>query len=291
MAQDATADHREAPVTGRPVVVGVDGSPGAARAVAWAAGEAARRQRPLRVVAVLPAHGVRSAFLASDAVEDARRAVPGLEVSGDVLGGDPVDALVEAGRGAEVLVVGTRGRGALAGMVLGTVSAAVAARAVCPTVVVPGTHTASPDAPVVVGVDGTPSGTAAVGFAFAAADRADVPLVAVHAWQDLPDDPEWYSLLDDDVPTAATEVTPDLPEAELLAERLAGWSSTYPDVEVLRVLPEGRPVPALVARSGRARLLVVGSHRRHGLERVLGSVGQAVLRRASCPVAVVPPPT
>ncbi|GAA4759701.1 universal stress protein [Actinomycetospora chibensis] len=276
-------------MTGRPVVVGVDGSPGAARAVAWATVEAARRRRPLQVLAVLPAHGVSSVFLASDAAEEARRAVPELVVSADVRRGDPVEALLDAGRDAELLVVGSRGRGTIGSLVLGTVSAAVAARATCPTVVVRGTRVPSPDDPVVVGIDGTPSGEAAVGYAFAAADREGVPLVAVHVWQDL-QDPEWGSMLDDDVSPSAAEGMPDLPEAELLGERLAGWSSKFPDVEVLRVLPEGRPVPTLVARSDDARLVVVGSHRRQGLERVLGSVGQSVLRRAQCPVAVVPPP-
>jgi nucleotide-binding universal stress UspA family protein len=240
-------------------------------------------------VAVLPAHGVQSAFLATDAAEEARRAVPELAVSADVLRGDPVDALLDAGLGAEVLVVGSRGRGAVAGLVLGSVSSAVAARAACPTVVVRGTRAPATHDPVIVGIDGTRSGETAVGFAFAAADRDGVPLVAVHVWQDLHDDPEWWSMLDDDVSPSAEE-TPDLPEAELLAERLAGWSSKFPDVDVLRVMPEGWPVSALVARSDHARLLVVGSHRRRGLERIVGSVGQAVLRRASCPVAVVPPP-
>ena len=167
---------------------------------------------------------------------------------------------------------GSRGRGAIGSLVLGTVSAAVAARATCPTVV-GGAPAPLPDDPVVVGIDGTRSGEAAVGYAFAAADREGVPLVAVHVWQDL-HDPEWGSMLDDDVSPSAAEGMPDLPEAELLAERLAGWSSKFPDVEVFRVLPEGRPVPTLVARSGDARLVVVGSHRRQGLERVLGSVGR-----------------
>lgn len=277
-------------MTGRPVVVGVDGSPDAARAVAWATVEAMRRRRPLQVLAVLPAHGVSSAFLASDAADEARRAVPELAVSADVRRGDPLEALLEAGRDAELLVVGSRGRGTIGSLVLGSVSAALAARAGCPTVVVRGTRVPAPDDPVVVGIDGTRSGEAAVGYAFAAADREGVPLVAVHVWQDV-HDPELGSMLDDDVSPPAAEGMPDLPEAELLAERLAGWSSKFPDVEVLRVLPEGWPVPTLAAHSGEARLLVVGSHRRRGLERVLGSVGQAVLRRAHCPVAVVPPST
>ena len=81
----------------------------------------------------------------------------------------------------------------------------------------------------------------------------------------------------------------DESRAELLAERLAGWSSKYPDVWVHRVLPEGRPVPALAARSDDAQLLVVGSHRRRGPSG--SSAPRAVLRRAHCPVAVVPPST
>lgn len=269
---------------GRPVVVGADGSPGSARAVVWAARDAVRRRRPLRLVTVLPAHGVYSEFLATDAAAEARRAAPDVVASTLVLDGDPVDALLEAGRDAELLVVGHRGRRALAGLFLGSVSGAVAERSVCPTVVVRGARPASLHDPVIVGVDGTPAGEAAVGFAFAAADRDGVPLVAVHVWHDEPDDPEWSSPFEVDPASV-----PDIPESELLAERLAGWGGRYPDVDVVRFLPRGRPAHALVEQSARARLLVVGSRERHGLGRIVGSVGGAVLRQAHCPVAVVPP--
>lgn len=263
------------------VLVGVDGSPGATRAAVWAAGEAARRHRALRVLSVLPAHGVRSDFLADDAAEEARRAVPDLEVSPARCEGDPVEVLLEAGRDAEVLVVGRGGRGAVAERLLGSVATEVAARGVCPTVVVPGAPAAT--GPIVVGVDGTPSSEAAIGFAVAAADRDGVPLVAVHVWRDLLDDPEWPTMVEDDPEEDAT------PEEELLAERLAGWRARYPDVEVVRRLPEGRPARTLVDLSAGAGLLVVGTRGRRGLAAAVGSVGRAVLARAHCPVAVVPP--
>jgi nucleotide-binding universal stress UspA family protein len=265
-------------VNGPPVVVGVDGSPDATRAVVWAAEEAARRRRPLRLLSALPAHGVHSAFLVADAAEEAQRVVPGVAVSTAVVDSAPVAALLEAARDAGLLVVGSRGLGPLRGLLLGSVSAAVIENSACPTVVVRGSRIPTASDPVVVGVDGTPATDAAVGFAFATADREGVPLVAVHVRRDVLEDPEWWSMREDDG---------DVPQAELLAERLAGWCSEYPDAEVVRHLPVGHPIRALVDMSSRARLLVVGSHRRRGLDR-LGSVGRAVLYRAHCPVAVVP---
>jgi nucleotide-binding universal stress UspA family protein len=274
------------PLGGRPVVVGVDGSPGATQALAWAAGDAVRRRRPLRLVTVFPAHGVCSEFILTDGAEDARRAAPEVSVSSRVLKGDVVEALLRAGRDAEILVVGHRGLNAVMGLFLGTVSAAVAARSQCPTVVVRGSRTSSEGDPVVVGVDGTPACDAAVGFAFAAAERDAVPLVAVHVGRDAPGDRGGSPSLEDDA--SALTTAPDEPKAALLAECLAGRRGAHPDVEVVRLLPAGRPVVALVEQSACARLLVVGSPRRTKLGWLTGSVGQAVLRQAHCPVAVVP---
>jgi nucleotide-binding universal stress UspA family protein len=77
-------------------------------------------------------------------------------------------------------------------------------------------------------------------------------------------------------------------EREVLAERLAGWSEKYPDVPVHRLVVRDRPAHALVDESGRAQLVVVGSRGRGGFTGLLmGSVSQALLHHAHCPVAVV----
>ena len=120
---------------------------------------------------------------------------------------------------------------------------------------------------------------AAVGFGFEAAALRGVPLVAVHTWQDTLVDATMAPLIDWDVVAAG--------EREVLAERLAGWGEKFPDVEVRRLVTRDRPARALVEESGRAQLVVVGSRGRGGLAgMLLGSVSQALLRHAACPVVV-----
>jgi nucleotide-binding universal stress UspA family protein len=190
----------------------------------WAAAEAVRRRRPLHLVTAFPAHGVCSEFVLTDAAEEARRAAPEVSLSSSVLEGDAVEALLRAGRGAEILVVGSRGPGALTGPFLGTVAAAVTARSECPTVVVRGSRTSSRWGSVIVGVDGTPAGDAAIGCAFAAAERDAAPLIAVHVWRAVPGHRGWSSFPGDETsaPTAS-----DGPEAALLAECLSGRRGAY----------------------------------------------------------------
>jgi nucleotide-binding universal stress UspA family protein len=187
---------------------------------------------------------------------------------------------------AELVVLGDRGLGGFTGLLIGSVATGLSAHASCPVVVVRGPE---PDGavprqePVVVGIDGSPLSEAAVAFAFEAAARRRVPLVAVHAWRDLLVDPTLAPLVDWD----AAEVD----EREVLAERLAGWGGTYSDVAVRRLVVRDRPARALVDESRRAQLVVVGSRGRGGFTGLLlGSVSQALVHHAHCPVAVVPSP-
>jgi hypothetical protein len=87
------------------------------------------------------------------------------------------------------VVLGSRGLGGFTGLVVGSIAVAVATHGHCPVVVVRGAG-AQPeprqDGPVVVGVDGSSTSQAAIPFAFQAAGSRNVPLVAVHAWSDLP---------------------------------------------------------------------------------------------------------
>lgn len=262
----------------RPVAVGVDGSASSLQAVRWAALEAETLGAALEVVAVGHRAVASSAIVAGLAAARGAAAVP---VGATTRRGDPVEALVEESARSRLLVLGNRGLGALRGLVSGSVSGPVATRAHCPVAVVRGPERARDDQPVVLGVDGTPAGEGAIAYAFEAADRRAVPLVAVHVWRDELDDPEWTS--------AFVDVDPAEQERELLSERLAGWSGRFPDVELTQVLDDEQPVRALVARSMLASLLVVGSRgRRHALGR-WGSVSGAVLHEAHCPVVVVRP--
>jgi nucleotide-binding universal stress UspA family protein len=278
----------------------VDGSECALQAVRWAAAEARRRQRPLRLVAAhaWPAGGLigdpglgvdpqavlRDVVLGHLAAAAAAAAAvaPDLEVDQVEVSGLPVSVLQGESTRAEMVVLGDRGLGGFSGLLVGSVAVALTAHAACPIAVVRGPEpdptTPRPE-PVVVGVDGSPASGAALGVAFEAAALRGVPLVAVHAWHDLRIDPTMTPLVDWDVVEAR--------EREVLAERLAGWDRQYPDVTVRRLVIRDRPAHALVQESARAQLVVVGCRGRGGLAgMLLGSVSQALLHHAACPVMV-----
>lgn len=292
--------ERPATGPGRPVVVGTDGSEPALRAVRWAARAAHSSGRDLLVVL---AQGSVDPSLIADAslwrqyqhellvaartqvgqaVAAAREEVPALSVAQEVVDGPAAPALLSrAGDG--LLVVGEQGVGGLGGALVGSVAATVAAHAEGPVVVVRGEESPEPGAPVVVGVDGSPSSAAAIDFAAAAADAAGCPLVAVHTW--------WDPLIDT-VPEAFLDLGATTADEErLLAEQLAGRSAVRPDLAVSTVVAQSRPAPSLLEHARGARLLVVGTRGRGGFAGLLlGSVSRTMVHRAPCPVAVVPPP-
>ncbi|MGH3517829.1 MAG: universal stress protein [Haloechinothrix sp.] len=287
-----------------PVVVGVDGSDSALQAVRWAASEAARHHTRLRIVHAI---GVPDFFpggaispstelfhllerdaetVLRDAGEAARAAAPGLPVVAESTTDAPVVALIEESKAASSVVLGRSGRGAFTGALLGSTTVALAAHAHCPVVAVRGSG-APPEgaAPVAVGVDGSALSEQALGCAFAQAAFRDVPLVAVHAWDDG-DSEEVFSAA-----RMAFEWEPlDEAEQRVLAERLAGWSELYPDVVVRRDVVRAKPRQRLLEWSARASLVVVGSRGRGGFRGLLvGSTSQALLHHAECPVMVVRP--
>jgi nucleotide-binding universal stress UspA family protein len=282
------------------IVVGADGSEPSLLAIGWAADEAARRGASLHVVyAVAPwlfdapddpgAAQVRERMLRDGqgivdaAVARARERAPGLEVTGEQTGGQAAEVLVERARDALMLVAGSRGAGGLAGLVLGSVAMQVATYAPCPVVVV---RAAEPSGhgEVVVGVDGSPAGAGAVGFAFEEASVRGVRLRALLAWlHPVSAGPG------DMVPLVYDREILAAGERRLLAESLAGWRAKYPDVEVVAEAVRGRAARVLAEASVHAGLLVVGSRGRGGFAGLLlGSVGHAMLLRAHCPVAIVP---
>ncbi|TLQ47505.1 universal stress protein [Streptomyces marianii] len=268
-----------------PLVVGVDGSEASLEAVDWAADEAVRHDVPLLLVhAAAPDHGAADPI--GVAADRARKHAPSARLSGEVVHEDPATALLGKGRNAFALVVGRRGLGDLAGLLLGSVSLAVAARADCPVVVVRGRpeHRGVRFRSVVVGVeDGEGSGTA-VEFAMREAHVRRCRLVAVHAWS-VP-----FGGLADPPPPAGYGVrTPRRPPAQVLDDALNGPVERYANASVSRRVVEGPARQALLEAASEADLLVVGARRRRGhLGLQLGLINHALLHHAPCPIAVVP---
>lgn len=282
------------------IVVGVDGSPQSHAAVDWAARTAMMRGSRLTLVYALtdpsaaawldvpvPAdywveQRERAADLLESAAGIARRSLPDpstIEVEQELAPGGPVGPLVERSKAAEMVVVGSRGCGALQRMLLGSVSSGLVHRSHCPVAVIrdeAGLTDRAADAPVVVGIDGSPASEYAVEIAFGEASRRQVDLVALHTWLESSDDfigAGWPSVRER--------------ADEILAERLAGWQERYPDVVVRRVVKMDNPIHQLLALSESAQLLVVGSRGRGSIAGLfLGSVSSAVVQCVQIPVIV-----
>ncbi len=287
-----------------PIVVGVDGSASALHAVRWAAREAARRNAPLRLVHVCQVAPVRhprrvtpprefhDAVLAqgrywlNQAAGAARTAVPAVTLSTDLRDGLVSDVLVHESVTAQLVVLGSRGLGGFSGLLVGSVAVALSAHGHCPVVVL---HASTMDGvpretgPVVVGVDGSALSDDAVRFAFESAAERGVPLVAVHTWLDMNLAGNWSAL-----PWTVDWEWVRADETRLLDESLAAWRDKYPDIDVRKVVERDRPEHALLTAAAGAQLVVVGSRGRGALTGLgLGSVSQALLHHAECPVAVV----
>ncbi|MDN5920367.1 MAG: universal stress protein, partial [Pseudonocardia sp.] len=281
------------------VVVAVDDAGTAADAVDWASAEAATRKCPLRIVHAFhppppDPYGVASAtdnllttrataeMVLRNAAARAHSIASDIEVTTTALHGTPSRTLLSEATGARLLVLGSRARHGLRGLLTRSVSIHLAAHASCPVVIV--RPPPSMDAPgwspprVVVGVDTTDS--SALGFAFRAAHQRGLPLFAVRAWTP-------------DRPADLEGVSGPTPLAELLARRtleraLEHRRPEFPDVPVHTALLRGDPAQALIDQSHGAALLAIGT-RGHGhlAGTMLGSVTQTVLRHGHSPLAVV----
>ena len=287
--------------TGKPVVVGIDGSDVSNAALDWAIGSARAHHEGIVLVHAwsvpIPPSPVSGAVPPTDATpfEDAAHRLAeaaaqrvrhaGIDVTTRVVAGPPAHTLLAEADNAALVVLGSRGLGGFSEMLLGSTSVQVATHAPCPVVVI------RPHAPVpggdeagriVVGVEG-PGSADVLEFAFSEASFRGVGLTAVHAWNapslDAPGVGAPINLASDEV---ADE------ELRLLAESLGGFRERYPDVDVRQHVIHGSPAPALVTASAGALLLVVGTRGRGGFRALLlGSTSHAVLHHAYCPVAVV----
>lgn len=264
-------------MSAEPIVVGVDGSAGASRAVDWALAWAAAVGAPLRVLAsepVPPGLTAGSPDLGGQAraaveAEIARieSAIPdGVSVEPSPLVAHPVSALVQASKEAAAIVVGTRGNGAFRGGVIGSIAGAVAASTHCPTVVIPPGAASEFDsaAPLVVGFDGSESALAAAGLAVSAARLEGRAVRLIQAEKGL--------------------TSPEQPLDALVADLVAD----HPGVDVELVTVEGTAVDALVAHSRGAAFVVVASQGHRGVPGfLLGSTTRALVQSSLAPVMVL----
>ncbi|GAA1256029.1 universal stress protein [Sphaerisporangium rubeum] len=276
-----------------PIVAGVDGSGPATAALEWAAEEAARRGVPLRVVHVREpwageeephldlADGEHREVLA-EAADAARKHTPGVEVTTALVAGTVVGSLRAESETAALVVIGSRGGGGFAELLLGSVGMGLAGHARGPVVVVRQVPE-GPRGEVVAGYDGSPHAETAVAFAVEEAALRGVPLRVLSAWPSPPVAP--YSLTFGDLVQASFDA-----EVGRLRERVDALREENPAVDIRDEVVVGHPVPALTEASEQADLVVVGSRGKGPLASVLGSVSHGVLHHARCPVAVVRPP-
>lgn len=283
---------------GHEIMVGYDGSAGSAEALDWAVREARLRSLPLTVGhAWTPGYTAADAGAAHAALPRAQAgaADPAREHAEAVLAlgvrhaqacdsavtsrpllacGPAARVLCELCAGTDMLVVGSRGIGGLAGLLLGSVSLQVAAHAPVPVTIVRGRWQPVPGhypPPVVVGTDGSPVSQAALDFAVEEAALRDVPLVAVCALSDA----------------AGVFGTARDIEADFITA-MGKMQADHPEVLMQMRLEQGAPRSALLAAASHGQLLVVGARGRGGLrEMMLGSVSLALLHHAPCPVTVV----
>ena len=287
------------------IIAATDGSQAAQRAVEWAAREASLRGKPLRIVSVpelLPRmswqqhapgtpdtvtdvlHNASEAALAAAAAR-ATAEQPQIALTTELLAGQPARALAEAADGAAMLVTGSRGAGAFAALVLGSVSRYLAIYAPCPVIVVREEDT-DDQGQVVLGVRDPSSQPAALRFAFDEAQLRGAALHAILAWQlFLPT----MRLTGTERPGAeAGEVTAEA--TRWLAGQLAPWRQEYPGVPVTQDVVHGQPGRVLAGASARAQLVVLGrgSAEQAGGQPGAKAVTHALLYHAHSAVAIVP---
>ncbi|WP_137991055.1 universal stress protein [Streptomyces vilmorinianum] len=287
----------------REIVAGVDGSPESLAAADWAAREALHRRLPLRLVHAwrwepldIPLEQDRASQerMADGVLREAESAVagryPDLALTAEVLPDTPVAALLSTEERAEMLVIGSRGYGAVAGFLLGSYGQQIIAAAHRPVVAVRSRGGDGGEEPeggeIVVGQLGDAEDSApALRFAFETAAARGASVRAVRAWS-LPPlyaySPASMALADE-----AGGLVPY--EEKALREALAPWRERFPEVRVAEHVEIGSAGQVLLAASGSAQLLVVGRRARRGaIGPRIGSVAHAALHLAPCPVAVVP---
>jgi len=296
-------------MTGRPIVVGCDGSVGSQAALRWAVDEAAVRRSKLLLVHASPtlqqfvrpfgAHRPREADALREAgqsiLDDATAVVaalsPDLHVEAQLASTTVNMALSCHSAAHEMVVVGSRGQPGFTDLPPGSGGVRLAGVA-CPVVLVQADEHPEGMAPrrrqrreqIVVGVDSLETSLEALSFAFEEASLRGVGLTALHAWQSPYFDgatgriPQAYSLVADEFQAS---------ESRVLGERIQSWTARLPSVALVRRVVHADPASALAHGSREAALLVIGFGGDESASPVLGPVTRTIIGQAKCPVAIV----
>lgn len=282
------------------IVVGVDGSESGTRALDWAAGQALLEHRPLTL-----AHGLGPAGMAwaGQAGLDAQVLLDAMRVSGtavleaarkhvvaqapdlqiyDLLHvSDPREVLLELSYDASMVVLGSRGLGAIRSLLLGSVGVAVSKHAHCPVVVLRPAQAGAARDSVLVGIDGTERSQEVLEFAYRIAAARDLPLTVVHCY--------WNTAIVAGIPQGLGDASELEEQRLLLAESVAGMAEKFPDVRVQSQVAHSHADDYLIRAASRNDLVVVGDHHGGPLSHLTrGSVAASVAEHAPCTVAVVP---
>jgi nucleotide-binding universal stress UspA family protein len=272
----------------RPVVVAVDSSDSARDAAGWAADVAADWSAPLHLVHVAPPTARATPPLWLDELRARAEHSGARPCTAETRTGSIVPIVVARAAGARMVVLGSYGSDAYSGMLAGSVALGVVGGVACPVAIVRGRESrlAPPrDGPVVVGVDGSPAGVAALTFAADLATSIGSQLVAVHTWSDVAVAPSGSPIRRSGSPVELGSEASDL-----LADRLTTIRNRMPGLDVVAQVTEGTPVGVLIAQAEQARVLVVGTRGPNSYTGILmGSTSNALLEFAPCPVVVVHP--
>lgn len=277
------------------VLVGVDGSPDANRALTYARGAAELRGADLLIVHVVDDAVLAGAWgvvydpsvlheageaVVAEAAENCRAAGMAADrIRTEVSMGNATAALTKLSRDADLLVVGRRSLSGLERIFVGSTSVGVAATSHCPVVMISAASSPGDTGQhrrIGVGVDATANGAAALAAAFSEAQLRNVGLEVIHTW---------------DVPGAVRRAGDHgLEVAEQAAiggvrALLQPLQDRYPGVAVSTHIVQGHPVKELVARSEDLDLLWLGVHTTAGFG--VGGVVRGVMAHAECPLALV----
>lgn len=280
-----------------PIVVGADGSASAERAIAWAAEEAARRERPLLIAHAMeywfhPAPSAPSPrvleYLAEAgrgildaAKEHAHKLHPDIDVKTEMFLEASSTMLSARAEHAFEVVIGHRGLGGFASLMLGSTGLRVAGQVPGPVVIVRG-DTAPKRGEIAVGIDPAEENGPALEYAFDTASLQRAKLRVVHAWGPPSD------LIEASRVSELRDIEEGLRWETVRAT--ASLRERHPDVEVTEDIIRDHPVAALSDVSREADLVVVGARGRSALDAFrLGSVSHGIIHHAHCPVAVVRP--